>query len=493
MPAPPLQNSSDCPESADRRALYRAGAVLLALLLVTLVFHQEFADRMHRAVREFLHIALAAGLAFAYLRGYRAVQAGADASRTIVGFGVAFVLVALFIKPFHSLDIYNYINTGWLQTQYGLDPYVAVPADIPDWQQDPMFHAEWSHTHTVYGFLFTTICRLVCRAGQGNLSSTLLLFKAMNAIAFAWTAWVVWLGSRRLQQARPERSLYLFLWNPLLLLHVIGNGHNDLLMGLMTVASIYLAMRGDWLLVLPVLVAGALVKFGSAVLLPFAFLYLVKRHGWTKAGLSAAAAILIGVAMTAPWVTIDEGISAWGRLATNTTAIHDSLPAMVFFPCEVVAKRLPALVPYEDAVIATIKLTFWAGFLVLLARVAWLRVRALPYQHETFVRDCLLLQFVLVCVVSSKYYVWYLGMFFPLALWVVSDDWLQRATLAMSCAQLLALTFISQSHGLNELLMLLTPLAWALWPSLLPREADIPVGQIVTSKHARLPSAHIVS
>ena len=38
--------------------------------------------------------------------------------------------------------------------------------------------------------------------------------------------------------------LYLFLWNPLLLLHFLSDGHNDLLMGLCTAACIFCAVAG---------------------------------------------------------------------------------------------------------------------------------------------------------------------------------------------------------------------------------------------------------
>jgi alpha-1,6-mannosyltransferase len=460
------------PFAASCRALYWAGAGLLGLLLATLVFHHSFADRSHQAVRQCLYAALAVGLAYAYLRGYKAMRACPDASRTLpplVGFGAAMIVAAVFIRPFHSDDVYCYINIGWLQAHYGLDPYTQVPTDIPGWQQDPMLCAEWSHTRAAYGFLFTGLCKLLCWAGDGSPRATLLLFKTVNAIVFALTAWVVWLGCRRMPLPRPERGLYLFLWNPLLLLHVIGNGHNDLLMGLSTATAVYLAICGTWFWVLPALVAGALVKFGSAVLLPFALLYLVRSHGWREATLSAAGALLVGVFIAAPWIDMDGRLSVWSHLATNSTAIHDSLPALVYFPFGVLTKLLPSLKACNVLVIATIKSVFWAGFLGLFTRVAWLRLRDRAYEPARFVRDCLLLQFVLVCVVSSKYYVWYLGMFFPLALWVSADDWLRRATLALSCAQLLAFTFIDRSHGLNEVLMLVVPIAWAIRPMLLPQ------------------------
>jgi hypothetical protein len=210
--------------------------------------------------------------------------------------------------------------------------------------------------------------------------------------------------------------------------------------------------------------AGALIKIGTAVLFPFALLFLWKRHGWKKAVASAGLALLVGVLYTAPYLTADAGFPQLARAATNATAIHNSLPSLIFFPFEVCAKPFPFLREHEEVIQTAIKMVFWASFLGLAATLGFLRLCRRSYNGASFASDCLLLQFVLICLCSSKYYAWYLGMFFPLALWVPSGHWLRRAVLALSCAQLLSLTGIGQAHGLNVVLMLLVPLAWALQP-----------------------------
>jgi alpha-1,6-mannosyltransferase len=379
----------------------------------------------------------------------------------ILGFGAAFGIVALIAQPVHSLDVYCYINTGWLQIEYGLNPYLKVPEDIPGWQRDPMLHPVWYVSHAAYGFLFTSITKVLCWLGGGNLWATLMLFKAMNGVAFALTAWVVWRGCKRLQLPHPERALYLLLWNPLLLFHGLANGHNDLLMALMTVVGVYLAIRGRWMWVLPAIMAGVLIKMGSVVVLPFAFLYLVKRHGWMRAMGSAGLAILLGIASIAPFLTAEGSMSDWARLGENATAVHNSLASLVFFPFEVCLKPFPWLRPYEGTVISAIKLIFLTAFTAFYGHLAWRRFRGREYTHSALLRDCLLLQFVLICLASSKYFVWYLSLIFPLAVWLESEDWLHRALVALSCAQILALTFVEQAHGLNVIVMLVLPLYWA--------------------------------
>jgi hypothetical protein len=75
-----------------------------------------------------------------------------------------------------------------------------------------------------------------------------------------------------------------------------------------------------------------------------------------------------------------------------------------------------------------------------------------------------LVQFVLVCLVSSKFYPWYLGMFLPMVYWLPSSGKLQRAVLAVACAQMLQFTFLRNADGINTIILLLGPLAYVLLP-----------------------------
>src|SRR5207248_770124 len=94
----------------------------------------------------------------------------------------------------------------------------------------------------VYGFLFSLLCRFLCWMGGGNWWLTLALFKLVNVAAYGFSAWLVWAGAVRMGVARPIRALYLFLWNPLILMHHIANGHNDILTGCLVVLAMYLAL-----------------------------------------------------------------------------------------------------------------------------------------------------------------------------------------------------------------------------------------------------------
>jgi hypothetical protein len=437
---------------------------MLALLGLAALFFRVPALAASPLASELFRWLLAGGLLAAYLAGYQALRALPDPAGqcpVIAGFAAGFCGLALLVPPFHDIDLPCYINIGWQQARYGLNPYACTLSETPGWQQDPMFRPYWEYTPSAYGFLFTRLAEVLCRLGGGNWWATAFLFRAINVPAFGLTGWLVWRGCRRLRLPHPERAVYLLLWNPLLLVTGITHAHNDLLMGLLTLAGVYAAVAGGWLAAAVALAAATLVKYAALFLVPPAVLFLGRRRGWARAGAGVAAGLLVGLALALPYV---GGVRQFqlARAAANVTEVHNSLTALVNYPCEVGVEPFPPLAPYAPAALGAIKLASWAAFAAFAARLLWRRCRGGRYGQGAFVRDCVLVSFALVCLASSKFYPWYLGMFFPLALWLPEGDRLRRAVLAVAGAQLLSLTFVNQAHGLNVVVMLVLPLALAL-------------------------------
>ena len=458
-----MTGRSDPTTPPTRRRLWPAGVCVVALLVLLLVFPRNPDLTGRRPENQLVRWAVAAGMLAAYLSGYRALRAADPAAYrpTVIAFAAAFCAVGLFVRPFHSTDVYCNVNIGWVQAGHGLNPYVHPVADIPDWRADPMLSPHWTDTRSAYGFLFARAADGLCRLGGGDLWATVLLFKAAGVVAFGLTGWVVWWGCRRFGVADPDRPLYLFLWNPLLLVHAVVEGHNDLWLGLPLALGVLLAAGGGWRLVLAAVAASVLVKYASAVLLPLFLLFLVRTVGWRKTAASLlVAAVFVG---GLGWHYVKDD---WDRIplagqVKNQTAMCHSVPMMAYFPFEVGSKLVPPLKPHLGTVQGAIKLACWAGFAAFYAWLALRRFRGPGYPPGAFLRDCVLVLFVLVCFASSKFYPWYLGMFLPLALWLPESDRLRRAVLAVAAGQVLSITFIEQTHFLNALVMTVLPTLWA--------------------------------
>ncbi len=442
-------------ESAPR-ALALTGALTAAVYLATLLFYvRGFQGYSRRAREVFIWLAVLP-LLYLFLRGYRIVRdsrAHAPVS-TVVIFAAVFCVTCALVYPFHSTDIFGYINRGWQQVHYQLNPYVYTVAETPGWREDPMMWEHWIYNPNPYGFLFTLLTRLLCLLGSGNWWATLLLFKFVNVAAYAFTGRLVWSGAKHLGHARPALALYSFLWNPLVLMHHLANGHNNILIGCLLALAAYLVVRGADVWVLPALAAATMLKYAPLIVVPAALLYVFKKRGWKTAAVGCVLAALVVVAAAAPYVA-DWRQFRLEDIRDNATLIDNSLHSFLIHLYTNASRLVAPLAQFKEAVNAAIKTVLRYGFIVFLAVVYlrfWRRATA-----ERLVELSALVLLVLMCVASSKFNAWYMGMVLPLALFLPERHWLRRLTLLIACAQTLSLTFFKQAYMLNYFAMVLVP------------------------------------
>src|SRR3984893_8128642 len=449
-----MSENKDSAHAAGRN-LSVIGALTACVYGLTWLFYLKGPKSHARTAKEIFAWFICLSLLFLFWKGYQFVNRSADqAARTIVWFAIVFCIFACLVFPFHSTDVFGYINRGWQQVHYHQNPYVYFTADIPQWQQDPMIWDHWIYNPNPYGFLFTLLARLLCWIGNGHWGLTLALFKAVNALAYGGAAWLIWAGAKRLGHSKPVVSLYLFLWNPLILMHEIANGHNDILTGCLVLLAMYLGVIGAGLWIVPVLVTATLLKYGPAILIPFALVFVIKNHGWKVAIFSCLIGAAIVIAAAAPYIQ-DWRMFRLEDIASNATLIDNSLHSFIIHIFENIARLIPPLAGYHDTVNLLIKNTLRFGFVLFLIG----QIITIPknFSSTTLARKALLIMFVLICVVSSKFNAWYMGMLLPLALLMDERDWLRRLVVLITCAQLLSLTFFKQAYILNFLAMMIVP------------------------------------
>lgn len=469
--SPPTEQGSTSMDSNRRRFLWLAG-LSVAIYALLWVFYANPALAGPRLNRELLVWPVTFGLLYLYWAGYRVMGREAIPLRWLIVSGVLMGGIACMVPPFHSTDVFGYINRGWQQVQYGMNPYVYTVDHIPGWEHDPMITDHWVNNPSPYGFLYLLIAKGLCVLGGGQKEATLLAFKLGNLVVYGLTAMLVWLGAKRLslsqvaplaERNRPVLALYLYLWNPLVLVHGLCNGHNDMMMGLFVTLSAYFALIGSWIWILPALMAATLIKYGALVILPLALLFLIRQKAWRAlvVGLLLAAGVflLTGLPYLPDWSQFHLK-----EISRNAFVSHGSLHSLIYSVFKTVAKEVvPAWYPQRELVRDVMKnglLTLYAAFYGGLAFRRW---RQSSYSVLEWVEDALLVMTVLVCLISLKFYPWYLGMFFPLALFLPEQNWLRRFMLVLSGAQLFSITFIGQAHLLNFLIMTALPIVWIVW------------------------------
>jgi hypothetical protein len=447
--------------TTDRRGLVRTG-VLLALLYA--LYAAAFPDREQRVLRHLF--GWGGTLLFLLLwwcgaRQIRTLEARAAVPwRLLVGFFVLFALLAAAIRPFHSSDLYAYVTVGRLQATYDLDPYGHTAADVPGWAEDPLLSGTWKDVPCAYGFLFAALTEGVVRLGGGDLERTLLLFKLLGVLTLAACAWLTVDTMRRSGVSGRGLALFTLLWSPYVLLHFVANGHNDLLMALCVLLAFRFTLQGRWLAVVPAIIVGALVKHLALVLLPFAWILLVRRRGWTRAVLSTLAGLAIACVAALPHVA-ELPNARWEQIGTILTTPWNSFQAALTYSYAQLAAALPVLEGSAAAVTVAVRVLFGLAFLAFYAW-RWLRaVRRADYDAGNLVQDGLVVLFVLLCVASAAWHPWYLGMFLPAIFLLPRDHPVRELTLSIAAFQMLAFTPLAKARVLEALVMLALPMA--LW------------------------------
>lgn len=431
------------------------GILIAAVYLLTLVFYIKGPQSHSRTGRELFAWFLVPVSLFLFWKGYQLVNSDHPPPlKSVILFAVIFCLLALFIFPFHSTDVFGYINRGWQQVHYHQNPYVNFTAEIPGWQQDPMITDHWIYNPNPYGFLFTLIARALAFVGRGNWWITLFLFKGMNALLYGATSWLVWSAAKRLGHARPLTDLYLFMWNPLVLLHHIANGHNDILTGYFVALAMYFAIVGAGFWIIPMLALATLLKYGPAILVPFALIFVIKNYGWKIAILSSLLAGVIFVAVSAPYLK-DWNQFRLEDIRFNATLIDNSLHSFLIHIFENITRLVRPLGAYHGVVDSLIKNVIrLALILFCLGQLATIPKN---FSALVLIKKSLLVMFFLVCLASSKFNAWYMGMLLPLALLMDAKYWLRRLVVLITGAELFSLTFFKQAYILNFFAMILVP------------------------------------
>jgi hypothetical protein len=234
---------------------------------------------------------------------------------TAAWWGAPFALVT----PIFSGDVYSYLAQGAM-TAAGIDAYKVGPAALGG-HLAANVAAIWQHTAAPYGPVFLHLASGVTEVTGRSTWPGIL---GMRGIAVVGVALLVWSVPHlaRSGGVDPAAAVWLGVLNPLVLLHLVADAHNDtLVLGLMA-SGMVLAMRGRPVIGVVVLTLAALIK--APALLAVAFLIPIwagpaaRRGRWIRVSLAATAI----VAVTAVVVTAlaDTGYGWIGALSTPTRA-----------------------------------------------------------------------------------------------------------------------------------------------------------------------------
>jgi hypothetical protein len=151
-------------------------------------------------------------------------------------------LPLLIAPPMFSDDIYSYAAQGQMVSLH-ISPYLYGPGVMGTTPFVSLAQGIWINTPAPYGPLFTGLDGIIARVTGDQVFATLVLLRLLAVAGIALAA--IFLPSLARSYGRDGGATFsLALLNPLVLLFLIGSGHNDSLMIGLLIAGLAVARRG---------------------------------------------------------------------------------------------------------------------------------------------------------------------------------------------------------------------------------------------------------
>ena len=406
---------------------------------------------------------------FAWLWLGRRVADGHADEYTMVATTLFWLAPLLASVPVFSRDTYSYLAQGALLRD-GFDPYVVGPIENPNVLLDNVSPI-WTTTTAPYGPAFILVAKFVTMlVGDNVIAGTMVLRLCM----LPGLAMLVWAAPRIARHigANSVVALWICALNPLVIIHLMGGVHNEMLMVGLMMAGIALTMARHPVPGVALVAVAVAVKATAGLALPFLVWVWIRqlrdpqRRGmravpaFLAAG-TAAVTIFVAVFAVLSWLA-DVGLGWLTALAgsvkiinwlTVPTAIANITNAVggLFFPVNFYA---------------VLDVTRLIGVAVIAVALPLLWWRFRHTDREMLVGTSWAMAVVVLFVPAALpwYYTWPLAVMSPVA---QSRAWI--AAIAGFSTWIMVIFKPDGSHGMYSVIhvLLATACAVAAWYSLL--------------------------
>ena len=291
-----------------------------------------------------------AGLIWAWVRLGRDVLAHKVRGRGVLLATAAWTAPFVISPPSFTRDVFSYLGQGEEALRH-IDPYAYGPSVLND-AIALNVHPFWQDTPAPYGPLFILLAKLVVWATGEHLILGVILMRLVLMIGFGLLIWSL-PGLVRHLGGRLSVAVWVIAANPVVIIHLVGGPHNDLLMiGLLSMGTL-LTLERKHVAGITLVTLGMAVKATAGVALPFlVWVWAARIEGSFKRRFIRAAAASISVfavtfglvmliswqnfgwlgALGAPtlivnWVNLPTGI---GQLLHNIVGVFGDLPEQPF-------------------------------------------------------------------------------------------------------------------------------------------------------------------
>lgn len=199
-------------------------------------------------------------------RTLRAVTPTDGAARTVGWAAIAWSAPLMIAVPLYSRDVYAYLAQGALLRD-GFNPYADGPAVQPGALLDSMAQV-WATTTAPYGPAFMSLTGAVTRVTGDDPVVGVLVMRLVLVPGLFLTLWALPKLARHFG-TDPALALWLAVLNPLVLVHLVGGPHVELLMMGVLIAGVTLVVTRRHIAGVGVLALATSIKITAGVAIPF--------------------------------------------------------------------------------------------------------------------------------------------------------------------------------------------------------------------------------
>lgn len=417
--------------------------------------------------------------------------------RFVIVTGAALAVLLLFSYPVDAIDVFVYAiyTHGW--GLYGLNPLATAPAQFPG--NDPWvgLAAEWASAPSPYGPVWQVLSLGAYFAGGGDFLRQVYALKILMILAYLGCAALIYLILKQRQPEWAVAGTITFAWNPLVLLEVAQNGHNDIVMIFFLLAAVWALVHSSprdphpstslrsardatyLLLVCLFLAMSILTKFITIVVVPFFLLALFSRgQRWPdRLARLIGSGLLIGALVVIGMLPLWPGWETWALVQGADSAGRSILALLIL--------SVKDIVGLETAFPGS-RLFLWGVFALMYGYCLWRLIdiirrgtagRREAIEQQTIASSFLTL-FWLLLLVMPLFHAWYIVWSFPLAVLLLPQRRTLAASIVFSMSALLVVPYFEtirvwypvllQQPALGHLIgvsvMAVPPIVTLVWP-----------------------------
>jgi alpha-1,6-mannosyltransferase len=209
--------------------------------------------------------------------------------------------------PVFSRDTYSYLAQGALLRD-GFDPYVVGPIENPNPMLDDVSPI-WTTTTAPYGPVFILVAKFVTMVvGDHVIEGTMLLRLCM----LPGLVMLIWAAPRIARHigANGPTALWICVLNPLVIIHLMGGVHNEMLMVGLMMAAIAMTLQDRPVWGVGLIAIAVAVKATAGIALPF-MVWMWMHRLTAKRGLGPARAFGVATGASALIFVVVFAIVSW--------------------------------------------------------------------------------------------------------------------------------------------------------------------------------------